>query len=66
VIYTIAEAARLSEVPAGTIRRWLSEGRLRRFGEAKPYRVHLGEVSDLRDTLARGSCASRPDEQSCR
>ena len=54
MIFTIRDAARLTHVPAGTIRRWLAEGRLRRFGEHKPFRVHVKEVADLRDTLTRG------------
>lgn len=50
---TIPEAALATGVPAGTIRRWLSEERLVRHGDRKPYRVDLGEVEQLRDTLSR-------------
>lgn len=50
---TIPEAALATGVPAGTIRRWLSEERLVRHGHRKPYRVDLGEVEQLRDTLSR-------------
>lgn len=58
---TIAEIARLTHVPAGTIRRWLAEGRLVRHSDAKPYRVNLDEVLTLRVLLAK----SGPREQSC-
>lgn len=50
---SIAEIARLTHVPAGTIRRWLSEGRLVRHGERKPYRVDYSEVLELRALLLR-------------
>lgn len=45
---TIPEAALASGVPAGTIRRWLSEERLVRYGHRKPYRVDYDEVLQLR------------------
>lgn len=48
---TITEIARLTHVPSGTIRRWLSEGRLTRRSDNKPYLVSYDEVLELRDTL---------------
>lgn len=53
--FTIREAARLSGVPAGTLRRWLSEGRLTRVGERKPFRVDLREVEQVATRLGRGA-----------
>lgn len=50
---TIAEAALATGVPAGTIRRWLSEERLVRHGDRKPYRVDYDEVLALRALLLR-------------
>lgn len=47
---SITEIARLTYVPAGTIRRWLSEGRLTRRSTTKPYLVSYDEVLQLRDT----------------
>lgn len=49
---TIKEMSLLSGVPAGTIRRWLAEGRLVRHGDSKPYRVSYDEILQLRDTLS--------------
>lgn len=50
---SIPNIARLTGVPAGTIRRWLSEGRLTRTGDHKPYLVDDEEVTQLRCLLAR-------------
>lgn len=50
----IPDAARITGVPSGTIRRWLAEGRLTRHGEHKPYRVDYGEVLQLRALLNGG------------
>lgn len=47
----IPDAARITGVPSGTIRRWLSEGRLTRHGDAKPWRVDFDEVLALRALL---------------
>lgn len=49
----IPDAAKITGVPAGTIRRWLTEGRICRYGEAKPWRVDLDEVASLRVQLAQ-------------
>lgn len=38
--------AHIYRVPLGTLRRWLSEGKLTRHG-TKPYRVDLAEVEAL-------------------
>ena len=48
----IPDAARITGVPSGTIRRWLAEGRLIRYGEHKPYRVDYAEVLALRKLLS--------------
>lgn len=48
---TIPEAAQAAKIPEGTIRRWLSEGRLVRHGDRKPYRVNFLEVDALIRTL---------------
>lgn len=53
---SIPDAAKISGVPAGTIRRWLSEGRLAKYGYHKPFHVDLRIVERLRDTSTR----SRP------
>jgi len=50
----IEDAAQITGVPSGTIRRWLAEGRLSRYGEAKPWRVDYDEVLQLR-ALLKGS-----------
>jgi len=49
----IADVAKITGVPAGTIRRWLTEGRICRYGEGKPWRVDLDEVASLRVQLAQ-------------
>lgn len=49
---SISDAAHLAHVPPGTIRRWLSEGRLTRHGLRKPWRVSVAEVHDLDVLLA--------------
>ena len=49
----IPDAARITGVPSGTIRRWLAEGRLTRYGESKPWRVDYGEVLQLRELFKR-------------
>jgi Helix-turn-helix domain len=46
---TIKDAARITGVSAGTIRRWVSEGRI--TGTEKPHTVSPREIVDLRDTL---------------
>ena len=53
----IEDAAAITGVPAGTIRRWLAEGRLTRHGEHKPWRVDYDEVLQLRSILQRGALA---------
>lgn len=50
---TIANISRLTDVPAGTIRRWVSEGRLTTVGDHKPHLVDDEEVTQLRHLLAR-------------
>jgi predicted site-specific integrase-resolvase len=47
----IPDAARITGIPSGTIRRWLAEGRLVRYGDHKPYRVDYDEIMQLRATL---------------
>lgn len=49
----ISDAARITGVPSGTIRRWLSEGRLTRHGHHKPWQVDYDEVIALRKLLER-------------
>jgi excisionase family DNA binding protein len=51
----IEDAARITGVPSGTIRRWLAEGRLTRYGDHKPYRVDYDEIMELRKLLDRSS-----------
>ena len=46
VLLGLADTAHIYRVPVGTLRRWLSEGRLTRHGR-KPYRVDLAEVEAL-------------------
>jgi excisionase family DNA binding protein len=50
----IPDASKITGVPSGTIRRWLSEGRLTRYGDHKPYRVDYDEIMALRKLLTRG------------
>ena len=55
----IEDAAAITGVPAGTIRRWIAEGRLTRYGEHKPWRVDYDEVLRVRNNLrpsARPNC----------
>ena len=47
----IPDAARVTGIPSGTIRRWLAEGRLVRYGNHKPYRVDYDEIMALRKLL---------------
>jgi predicted site-specific integrase-resolvase len=47
----IPDAAKITGIPSGTIRRWLAEGRLVRYGEAKPWRVDYDEIMALRKLL---------------
>lgn len=49
----IADIARLTGVPAGTIRRWVTEGRLTTSSDRKPHLVDDEEVTQLRRLLAR-------------
>lgn len=55
-VLAIVDAARITNIPAGTIRRWLAEGRLHRHGDRKPYGVDLDELEALRDTLRGDVC----------
>lgn len=48
---SVRDAARITGVSAGTIRRWLSEGRL--TGTSKPHTVSPAEVVAVRDLLAQ-------------
>lgn len=57
----IPDVAKITGVPAGTIRRWLSEGRICRYGEGKPWRVDLDEVAALRVLLAQGRRVSNSE-----
>ena len=50
----IEDAACITGVPSGTIRRWLAEGRLTRHGERKPWRVDYDEIMALRKLLRGG------------
>jgi excisionase family DNA binding protein len=50
----IEDAAQITGVPSGTIRRWLAEGRLTRYGDHKPYRVDYDEIMALRELLREG------------
>jgi len=50
----IEDAARITGVPSGTIRRWLAEGRLTRYGDHKPYHVDYDEIMELRKLLNGG------------
>lgn len=58
----IQDASKITGVPSGTIRRWLSEGRLVRHRERKPYWVDYDEVIALRQLLleARPSRSPKP------
>jgi predicted site-specific integrase-resolvase len=47
----IQDASKITGVPSGTIRRWLSEGRLARHGDHKPWRVDYDEIMALRALL---------------
>lgn len=49
ILLGIADTAHIYRVPAGTLRRWLSEGRLTRHGH-HPVKVDLAEVERLIDT----------------
>lgn len=51
---SIPDASKITRVPSGTIRRWLSEGRLTRHGEARPWRVDYDEIMALRKLLKEG------------
>lgn len=53
LVVTIDVASVATGIPAATIRRWLSEGRLCRHGQRKPWRVDVDEVRTLRELLAR-------------
>jgi len=55
----IPDASYFSGVPQSTIRRWISEYRLERYGAHKPYRVDLYQVEHVRDTLKRPSRTRR-------
>lgn len=55
-LVTIPVAAVATGVPAGTIRRWIVEGKLAKYGYHKPFQVDLRSVERLRDTSTR----SRP------
>lgn len=48
VLMSIMDAARVTRVPAGTIRRWLSSGRLLRYGDRKPWWVDVVEIDTLK------------------
>lgn len=50
---TIGEASIWTGVPAGTIRRWLSEDRLVRRSDTKPYLVSAVEVLELSDLMSK-------------
>jgi 5-methylcytosine-specific restriction protein A len=62
---TIAEAARIYRVPAGTIRRWLAKGVLQSLTKCKPHRVNAADVEELvKKHAARRSCVLDSGEQS--
>lgn len=47
MLVPIAALKHLYGIPAGTARRWLSEGKLARHGTKKPYRVDTDDVEAL-------------------
>ena len=51
----IPDAAKITGIPSGTIRRWLAEGRLVRYGDHRPYRVDYDEIMALRKLIERSS-----------
>lgn len=50
---TTADLARIYNIPAGTIRRWASEGRLCRLGTVGRARYRVSEVDQLARLLRR-------------
>ena len=63
VLLSISDAAHWTHVPAGTIRRWLAEDRICRYGDSRPWLVDPAEIEQLRDTLAARACTTGPREQ---
>ena len=47
ILLSLPDAAHIYHVPVSTLRRWLSEGRIVRHGERRPYQVDASEVEQL-------------------
>jgi hypothetical protein len=45
VLVSILDAAHLTRIPAGTIRRWVSKGHIPRYGP-KPCKVNMLDIED--------------------
>jgi hypothetical protein len=52
VLISILDAAHITGIPAGTIRRWVAERRIGRYGP-KPCKVNMLDVEDLAARLNR-------------
>ena len=53
ILGTIEEVSSLYGVPASTIRRWVSNGKVARYG-ARPTRIDLNDVDDLLAAIGKG------------
>jgi predicted site-specific integrase-resolvase len=55
ILLSLPDAAHIYGIPLGTLYRWLSEGRIVRHGERRPYHVDANEVEQL-VALPRREC----------